>query len=136
MSRLELTYPDPSWSIAFLEGHEGLTVYEERFRTACERLGARTHLVDGLYPRPERIVEAARFNAWSLVTTGQNQDGLARIVGQFKALGYVPQRIVFPLGEDEFVGFINALKLRGKAEFYRVFDEGDASLIRLTYLDN
>lgn len=69
------------------------------------------------------------------MTTGFNQEGLARILEAFEQMSYLPKRIVFPLGEDQFVGYVNHAGLRGRIEFYRVLDERDGTLIRLRYLD-
>lgn len=128
-------YPHQSWTIAFFEGYIGLTDFEERFQRACESIGCRTAVIDQLYVNPSRIREAVDYDTWSLQTTGLNTEGLDAVFAEFRRLGYLPKRVVFPLGEDEFLWFINSEGIRGKVEFYRVLNEDTAELVRLDYLD-
>lgn len=130
------TKPDPKWRVAFMEGYEGLTDFEERFRRACEAIGCETTLIEGLYDDPSRLEEARAYDTWSLVTTGVYVEQLGRVVEHFAGMGHLPKLVIFPLGEDNFLDVVNAMDLRGKVEFYRVLDESDGRLIRLTYLDD
>lgn len=108
--------------IIILNGQSGLHDTERAFYNKCVKDSVDITIIDNVFEDQEKIKAIKYLKPKTIMvgTTGTYAEELSESKEMFKSMGYIPENVIFTMGEDYFHSIINDIRDKTTIKTFRI----------------